>query len=695
MISALVRRFGGRFAHRIVTPQVRQVEPSECGLAALSIVMGHCGVHVPLEVLRERAGSTRLGISARRLLAIAREFGFTAKGFRCEPDELAEIGLPLIAHFRFNHYLVVERVGSRLVRVNDPIDGPQSLPIEEFSQGFTGIVLSLVPAPGVERRGRAFSPGRELIKRLRPVAVPLALAGVLSAAGGLCLAVAAGAGAIAVERIVARRPAAGAIALTAVLAAAAIGIAAAAEHGATEAGHAAARRQAEWILRRLARLPVRYFADRLPARLAATMGAALPFADPAFAVAVVQLPALPVLAAAALWFGGWIGAAAVVLALGELILILGAGSRRGGRIARLESAQLPVVGLSSPALAASERWQVGGADAETFGRLAGYHALAMATALRAAEAQAALDALRTLLRTIRVLVVLVLLAPAVLRDGTSPGGGAALVAVVLALGAALDRLANGFFPARLGRALHDLADLSNAVPMTRGRQSQGGGSRRAGPQDGRLVLSELAWSPNPAAPPVVAGVSVALPAGGALAIAGPSGSGKTVLGRLVAGDLVPTAGSVAIGGIAASALAAGTVILLDRRMTLIAASVRDNLRLGRDANDAALTELLDDVDLGEALARRGGLDLVLAEQGRELATSECQRLAVARALLRRPSVLVLDRVLAAFDPPLAARICRAIRARGITLVAIGRRPPGLDSIDRILQLPGIAERRAV
>lgn len=681
-------RLHGRRVRRFVTPQVRQAEPSECGLAALAIVMGHHGVHVPLEGLRARTGSTRLGLSARHLLALAHEFGFVAKALRCEPGEMAAIGLPLIAHFRFSHYLVVERVGSRRVRVNDPIDGPQFLPLQEFSQGFTGVVLTLAPAPGRVRRGRAFSTRRALAGWLRPLAPRLALAGGLAAAGGLCLAAAAGAGGIAAARILARQPAAGAIALAAALAAAALALAAAAEGRAIAAGHAAARRQAGWVLRRLRRLPTRHFADRAPARLAAQIQAALPFADAAAAVAAVQLPALPILTAAALWFGGWIGAVAVALAVAELILILAAGARRGGRIARRESAQLPAVGMPAQALAAPERWHVGDAGDELFGRLAGHHARALATALQAAEARTAVETVRTLLRTVRLLVVLALLAPAVLGNSTGPAASAALVAVVVALGAALDRLAGGFAPARLRRALHDLADLANAAPMT------GEPGPRRQPASGRVVLAGVAWAASPTAPPIIAGVAVDLPAGGALAIVGPSGSGKSVLARLIAGDLAATAGTIAIGGGAASALAPGTVILLDPGATFAAATVRANLCLGRGAGEVLLTELLDAVGLAATLAPRGGLDLLLADQGRELAASERQRLAIARAMLRRPAVLVLDGVLAVLDPLLTAQIGRAVRARGITLVATGCRLPALATIDRILELPVPAGRSA-
>ncbi|HEX3864706.1 MAG TPA: cysteine peptidase family C39 domain-containing protein [Stellaceae bacterium] len=667
-----------KFWRGAVTPQVRQAEATECGIAALAIVMGHHGVHVPLETLRAHAGSTRLGLSARRLLGIARDFGFTAKGFSCDIDEIAEIGLPLIAHFRFSHYLVVERIGSHRVRVNDPFDGPRSLPIEEFSQGFTGIVLRLAPTPGLEPRGRAFSAWRELALRLRPVVSRLVLAGSLSTGSAFCLTVASGIGGIAFDRLAADRPAFGLIALTAIAATAALALAVGAESVAVQAGGIAAWRQASGALRRLARLPESYFANRLPANRIAKMQATLAFADAPAAVAATQLPALAVFATAFWWFGGWIGVAVVALAAAEFAVIVKGASWRG-RVSPVDNAQLPVIAPSSTLLGAPESWHVGDGGHELFSRLARIHAFAMATALPAAEMQAALDAARALLRTTRLLGVLVSVAVLVPAGAIALGAAVALVSVGLATDAVLDRFADGFAPARLRRALHDLADLSNAVPMRRAAQPR---SQQA-PQAGHLTLSDVTWAPDPLAQPVVEKVSIDLPAGAALAICGPSGSGKSVLARLVTGDLVPSTGTVKIGGVTTPAAA----LLVDKRPGFIDASVRDNLCLGRRIADPALAGLLDAVDIADAFAPRGGLDLVLTGEGREFAGSERYRLAVARALLCRPAVLVLDDFFDGLEPTLAGRICGVVRDHGVTLVAIGRRQPPEAMFDRVLVLP--------
>src|SRR4029077_8864551 len=72
--------------------------------------------------------------------------------FRKEPGDLAAIGFPLIVFWGFNHFLVVEGMGSRGVHANDPASGRRVVSHEEFDASFTGIVISLTP-------GDAFQPG--------------------------------------------------------------------------------------------------------------------------------------------------------------------------------------------------------------------------------------------------------------------------------------------------------------------------------------------------------------------------------------------------------------------------------------------------------------------------------------------------------------------------------------------------------
>ncbi len=207
---------------------------------------------------------------------------------------------------------------------------------------------------------------------------------------------------------------------------------------------------------------------------------------------------------------------------------------------------------------------------------------------------------------------------------------------------------------------------------------------------GRLEFAgvDFAWENTP----ILHAITAAIAPGERVAIVGPSGSGKSTLAALAARFLDPTRGSVRLDGLellrwrlADLRRAVGVV---PQEAQLFHDSLAANLRLAAPhAGEVELVEVLEAMQLGPFLAGLPeGLATQVGESGLRLSGGERQRLALARALLAQPVVLILDEATSALD----ARTERAVldelsrRLRGRTLVMIAHRLTSVQDFDRIL-----------
>ncbi|MBR9841369.1 MAG: ATP-binding cassette domain-containing protein [Rhodobacteraceae bacterium] len=151
--------------------------------------------------------------------------------------------------------------------------------------------------------------------------------------------------------------------------------------------------------------------------------------------------------------------------------------------------------------------------------------------------------------------------------------------------------------------------------------------------------------------------------GEAIALTGPSGSGKTTLLMQIAG-LAPSEGVRVLGMPPAEMDETDLrriLTMLPQRSALIAGSVRDNLTLAGPAEDPALWAVLEAVCLADTIRERGGLDARLGEGGAGLSGGQARRLAIARVLLRKPRILLLDEPTEGLDAGTADAVLTGIR----------------------------------
>ncbi len=193
--------------------------------------------------------------------------------------------------------------------------------------------------------------------------------------------------------------------------------------------------------------------------------------------------------------------------------------------------------------------------------------------------------------------------------------------------------------------------------------------------------------------PALDDVSVTFAARTTTAIMGPSGAGKSTLADVLMGLLAPDEGVLSVD----DAAAAGSlrkawrhaVAYVPQDTFLFHDSIRNNLLWAApDADDAALHAALERAAADFVRDLPAGLDTVVGDRGVRLSGGERQRLALARALLARPSLLILDEATSALDIDNEARVRRAIENLhgDLTVVIIGHRLPTLEHADQVLML---------
>ena len=699
------------FVHRKKTPFILQMEAVECGAAALAIILGYHGRFVPLARLRLECGVSRDGSKASNILKAARKHGLDAKGYSKGVDKLAQVAMPCIVFWEFNHFIVVEGMTAEHVYVNDPASGHRTLSHETFSAGFTGVVLTFTPTLEFQREGSLPNPIPTLYKYTegsRPALVFIILCGLLGTIPGIATAALTR---LVLDSVIGQghhdwlRPI-----LVALLGVMVIQVAMTSLSGLFYRRMSmglSARLKAQFF-RHLMALPYQFYSQRytgdvvdrgnlidgivslIAGRLTSTLVGMVTMG----VFGVVLFAFNPVLTL--------LGVLATVL---NFIFLRSVTKRRveANIVISKDRGKLQAVTIAT--VQSIDTIKASGLEDSLYEKWAGYYAAASNGSLKLEMESRAFSVLPTLTNTL-------------VNTGTTLFGGLLVMQGEMSFGTLMAfNLLMGQFLGPLSSfislsvdmqqirgnvvRLHDILEHPTRLELL-SKSSGASGAGRAAPLDslviekpkleGHLTFEEVTYGYSPLGDPLIQNFSLGVRAGERVALVGRSGCGKSTVAKLAAGLLVPWSGRILFDGQSREAwlqdLVVSSCAMIEQDISFFAGTVRDNLTLWDDTiPDQWVLDACEDAEiLDTVLALPGGLHAPVAEGGGNFSGGQRQRLEIARALVRRPSLMILDEATSALDSQTEAKIMANIHRRGCSCLIVAHRLSTVRNCHKIIVL---------
>jgi NHLM bacteriocin system ABC transporter peptidase/ATP-binding protein len=685
-------------AKRVKTPTRLQMEAAECGSAALGIVLEYHGSYVPLEKLRGECGVSRDGSKASNVVKAARKYGMDSKGWRREPEQVYGLEMPVILHWNFNHFLVLEGFHKGKAFLNDPAMGPRSVTLAEFDQAFTGVVLTFQPNDDFVPTGKKPSAIPSLMSRLRgskDALLFVILAGIALIVPGLVIPVFSK---IFVDDILVAgkqdwlRPLLLAMAVTVFVQAFLVWLR---ERYLLLLSMKLSITMSGQFLWHVLRLPIRFFEARFPGDIANRIQSNDSVAGLLSGqLATTVLDGILVVFYCALMFcyDVWLTVVSIAIASINIVLLRWIARRRVDLALRVQVERGKLMGVAMSGLTMIESLKASGAENDFFAKWGGHHAKLSNAQQRMAVLARSMGTISPLLMTLNTVVILGVGSLRVMDGHMTMGMLVAYQALVAAFLAPINGLIRFADAAQnLQGDLSQLDDVLNHQEADHLRSSDGERISKAR-LEGRLGLHCVSFGYNPLAPALIDNLELSLTPGSRVALVGGSGSGKSTVAKLVCGLEEPWSGQILFDGKGRGELPrrqlTASLAAVSQEIFLFEGSVRENLtmwdetipesRIVQAAKDACIH---DDI-----LAIPGGYDGYLQEGGRNLSGGQRQRLEIARALCGMPTLLVLDEATSALDPETEMRVDQNIRRRGCTCLIVAHRLSTIRDCDEIIVL---------
>lgn len=675
---------------------ILQMERTECGAASLAMILSYYGKNVTLEEMRQDCSVSRNGVTAKNIILAANLHGLDAVPVRIEAEEADDINLPAIIHWNMNHFLVLCGFNERGAVLADPADGKRTVSLAEFRRSFTGIAIELTPGENFEKQDNASLKRNyiyECTKKYAPTAAYLfftELVMMLAAVSTLFL------NSIFIDKILITGNTQNLkIILQVLLCAGALSVAAMVINIATKK-HTGQKLNADintGFIEHILRLPIDFFQNRnegdLANRQSATMRMGMSFAE-----MILPIPAsimqIIIFILLVFVFDVKIAIVAVICTAINIAATIITSKNYDEKIQPYNRDMGKLQGEISSVVNNIETIKSCGIEDGAFMLLMSMGTKIANEKMSIEKTGITVENLNSYLNAFSSVLILTAGIIRIFQGDLTIGMLIAAQAFVAAL---LEPVGSTVSSGIAIQTLRSEAERTDDVMNYReDNKFLEEGSSQQDMISGEVELNNVTFSYNALDEPAVKDFSLRIHKGQTIALTGTSGSGKSTVAKLIAGIYAPQRGSILFNSMPMNEIDHryfySKVGMVSQNTRMFEGSVTDNITMWdtgipyEDITAAAKAACIHE----DIISRKNGYGEKVTEGGANFSGGQRQRIEIARALVKKPKILILDEATSALDTVTEKKVMDNIKALGITCIVVAHRLSTIIDSDKIIVL---------
>lgn len=681
-------------------PVVMQMEALECGAASLAMVLAYYQKWIPLEQVRLDCGVSRDGSNMKNIYLAAQHYGLEVHGYRMEMENLKkEASFPCIIHWNFNHFVVLDGFKRNKAVINDPARGKVEIPMEQFDQSYTGLVLTFKPTEAFVPSGKrksTLSFARKRLKGAGPAVAFVVLTSVISYLFGVINPVMSR---IFFDRLLTRQAlnwlhpfiiamAALAVFQIAVQWAQAI-------YSLKINGKMSIEGNASFMWKVL-KLPMEFFSQRMTGDVLQRQGTNASIAK-TLVDTVAPLALNTVMMVFYLVVMLRYSVEMTLVGIVSLVLNLLVARYLSNKRINLMRVQMRDSGkLASTTLAGismAETIKSSGAEGGFFRKWSGYQASVNKQQVKFATLNARVGLILNFISSATNYLVL-FLGVHLAMNGSFTMGMIVTVQGLLSsfMGPAATLMEAGQTIQEMRTSMERVEDVMEYPDDPVLQYGVDCKEKDNAKLRGEVELKHVTFGYSRLNNPTISDFSLNMKPGSRVAIVGASGCGKSTVSKLIAGLYQPWEGEILFDGKPISQIHrnvfTGSVAMVDQDIVLFEDTIANNIRMwDKTIEDFEVILAARDAQIHEDILQRpGGYQGKLTENGRDLSGGQRQRIEIARALAQDPSIVILDEATSALDAKTEYELVRTVKERGISCIVVAHRLSTIRDCDEIIVL---------